>query len=172
VTGRQLARLADVPPTTAQRVLDDLVDAGIASAERLGAAVGYRLNSRHVVAQAVLDLARARLTLLDEIKGAIGSWTVQPVAGWLYGSTARADGDRHSDIDLLLVAPDDLDEEVWSRQIGELAELVVALTGNHAEIIEHTRASLMELERAGSSFLANLRAEGFDLFDSGWARLR
>ena len=171
-TGRELSRRARVPATTAQRVLDDLVDAGVVNTERLGPAIGYELNARHLLAQAIIELTRARVNLLEAIKGAMRAWTVQPVAGWLYGSTARADGDRHSDIDVLLVVPDRFDDDVWSRQVGELGALIRELTGNHAEIIEHSRRSLRDLERDGSPFVASLRADGLDLFDSSWARLR
>lgn len=171
VTGREVARRAAVSATTTQRILDDLVDAGIVTAERLGSATGYQLNRRHVVAGALAELARARLNLLDAIKAVLADWAVQPVAGWLYGSTARADGDRHSDIDVLLVAPDQVDDETWGRQIGELGLLIQELTGNHAEIVEHTRASLLELQRAGSPFVVRLHADGLDLVEDGWTRL-
>jgi hypothetical protein len=49
-----------VPSTTAQRVLDDLVDAGIVTTERLGPAIGYQLNRWHLVVQAITELARGR----------------------------------------------------------------------------------------------------------------
>lgn len=73
-----------------------------------------------------------------EIKATIGAWAIQPIAGWWYGSTARGDGDRGSDIDLLLVVPDNTNDATGAAQIGGLAGTIRDLTGNHAEIIEYT----------------------------------
>ena len=90
----------------------------------------------------------------------------------MYGSTARGDGDRGSDIDLLLVVPDNTNDATWAAQIGGLAGTIRDLTGNHAEIIEYTRKAFRAVGQSGSPFIANLRADGVDLFESSWEQLR
>ena len=92
------------------------------------------------------------------------------MAGWLFGSTARGDGDRQSDVDLLLVAPDGVDHR-WERQIGRLADLVERWTGNYAQVVEHSISSFLALEAARSTLTANLRVDGLELVDNSWTAI-
>ena len=56
----------------------------------------------------------------------------------MFGSAARGDGDTSSDVDLLMVDPDDIDPEDprWRQQLHEFASAVERWTGNHAGISE------------------------------------
>lgn len=63
---------------------------------------------------------------------------VEPVSVIIFGSFARRQADRHSDIDALIVRRNDIDEdnrewsdgvEGWRHQVGEL-------TGNAVEVVE------------------------------------
>ncbi len=171
VSGRELARQAGVPATSAAEVLADLVDAGIVRGTPVGRAIAYQLNRDHLVAQAIAKLAGARLDLVDRLKKEIFLWQEQPVSAWLFGSAARGDGDRRSDIDLLLVAPNGLDEEVWASQMGWLAELVEGATGNPCQLVEHTVSSFLALDASRSPLIAALRADGIDLVHGSWAAI-
>ncbi len=170
MSGRQLAQFAGVPPSTTARLLADLVDAGIVLAEPIGGALAYRMNADHLTSRAISQLASVRFDLICEIKGEIKTWDTPAVAGWLFGSTARGDGDRQSDVDLLLVAPDGVDHR-WERQIGRLADLVERWTGNHAQVVEHSISSFLALEAARSTLTANLRVDGLELVDNSWAAI-
>ena len=170
-TGRSLAAQAGVPTATTARILADLVDAGVVEAIPAGRATLYSLNREHLTARAISELAGLRFDLVAEIRKQIKTWVVPPIAGWLFGSTARGDGDRDSDIDLLLVAPDTRDTDHWERQVGELAEQIERQTGNPVQIVEHTPESFLALKAARSPLTRALRVEGIELIDGCWSAL-
>ena len=170
MTGRELAQFAGVPVSTTARILSDLVDAGIVQAEPVGAAVAYRLNSEHLVARAISELAGAKVDLVKRLRREIKGWEVPAVAGWLFGSTARGDGGRHSDVDILLVTAHPASGQ-WETQVGHLADLVERWTGNHAQVVEHTVSSLLALEAERSPLTANLRVDGLELVVQSWTAI-
>jgi predicted nucleotidyltransferase len=167
-TGRALAAHAGVPTATTARALADLADAGIVETSPAGRSVLYRLNRDHLGARALSELAGLRSDLVDAVRDELKTWDPAPIAAWLFGSTARGDGDRRSDIDLLLVAPAHRDAGQWERQCGRLAERVERWTGNPAQIVEHTPASFAALDAARSPLTQALRSDGIELVDRSW----
>jgi predicted nucleotidyltransferase len=170
-TGRALAVQAGVPATTASRILADLVDAGVVVATPAGRATLYHLNHDHITVRAVSELAGLRFGLVKEIRDQLRTWLAAPVAAWLFGSTARADGDRSSDIDLLVVAPDNVSADRWEADIGALADYVERRTGNPVQMVEHTIASFTALDAARSPLTTALRVDGVELVDRCWASI-
>jgi predicted nucleotidyltransferase len=170
-SGRAIAAQAGVPTTTTARILTDLVEAGIVLALPAGNAVLYSLNRDHLTARAISELAGLRFDLVQEIRDRLKTWSTRPVAGWLFGSVARADGDRSSDVDLLLVAPPGCNAEQWEQDIGALAEFVERRTGNPVQIVEHTVASFLALDARQTPLTKALRADGIDLVDRSWAAI-
>ena len=171
-SGREIARRAGLPASTTSGVLADLVESGIVLHELLANSYGYQLNSKHVLADAIIDMAAAHVILAKKIKEYVSEWAIQPTAGWLYGSTARGDGDRQSDVDLFFVWPaSGFDDDAWDEQVGALILQVNQLTGNYVQVAQHGIDTFLGLERDQSSFTANLRVEGIDLVDSSWRRI-
>lgn len=176
-SGREIARRAGVPGSTAAPILLDLAAAGVVLQEPGVPAYRYSLNRAHVLVAGVLALVGAHASLLDHLRMRIAEWSTPPVAAWMYGSTARGDGDRDSDIDLLFVLPDGLDEEQRQRwhdeQAAPLMEDVFDRTGNQASYLWHTVDTFLEMEATRSAFSANLHAEGIDLLpdSSSWRRV-
>ena len=176
VSGREVARRAHVSVSTAISILADLAQAGIVTKDLFAHANGYQLNRQHLVARAVIQLAGVQATLTSEIREHIVGWPVQPVAAWLYGSTARGDGDRASDIDVLFVLPDmtEGERERWEEdQIAALQVAVWDMTGNRLSYLPHTIDTFLALEAQESAFSKNLHAEGIDLLadSSSWRRI-
>jgi predicted nucleotidyltransferase len=123
----------------------------------------YRLNRDHLTARSLVELAGLRLGLVDDIRKEIGRWAEVPLAAWLFGSTARGDGDRDSDIDLFFISGTNPDAGRWQEQLGGLAARVEAMTGNPVQILEHTFESFQALEASGSKLTKALRVEGIEL---------
>lgn len=172
-SGREIARLAGLPASTVANVLADLVQSGIVTMYPHPNSYGYQLNPDHLLVEAILDLASTHVRLTRKIRDRVREWKIQPEAAWLYGSTARGDGDRGSDIDLLFVWPDrDFDRDVWDeQQIDALVVYVNGLTGNFVQIAQRSLDEILNLERERSSFTANLRVDGIDLIDGSWQRI-
>jgi predicted nucleotidyltransferase len=129
-----------------RKVLLRLAGQGIVDAEQIGRTWAYRLNRDHLAAEHVLGLARLRETLLARIERALGSWAERPVYGAVFGSAARGDMTERSDIDLLLVRPDDAGEDQWSEQRMSLAHEITRWTGNDARVLEYSVSEIEQID--------------------------
>jgi predicted transcriptional regulator len=125
-----------------RKVLSRLVVQGVVTAERVGNAFAYRLNSNHLAAEAILALAQLRNTFLVRLEAHFERWQAPPAYAAVFGSMAMDSMTAGSDIDLFLVAQDDTPEELWTPQIGELARTVTGWTGNDARPIVYTASDL------------------------------
>jgi predicted nucleotidyltransferase len=86
-----------------RRCVDRLVAQGIVRATEMGRNRVHELNRQHVAAPIAIQMANLRLELINRLRGELAAWNPRPIAAWMFGSTARGDGDENSDIDLLLV---------------------------------------------------------------------
>jgi predicted nucleotidyltransferase len=171
VTVRALARHAGVSPQAALNVVDDLDEAGVIHTERAGGLVMASLNRDHILAEPLEMLAQSRGRLVERLSAELSSWP-RLAAAWLFGSAARGDGGRSSDIDLFLVADFDIDDGEWTGAVDRLAERVEAWTGNPAQIIEHSWDSFAQLVREDNLLISALRTEGIPLTPPSRKRLR
>jgi len=164
LTGRAIERETNASHGGVQRALDHLVAEGIVSRERAGPAYLYRLNRDHLAAPWIEGLAALRLQLIDRLRHSIGSWEIQPVASVLFGSAARGEAGRASDLDLLMIRPRgiDADDETWRKQLIALQEAVSGWTGNDARVLEYGEEEL-ELDEP---VLETAAAEGVELHGS------
>lgn len=158
-TGRQIARESAQASSTTARILDDLTDAGLVIRVMGGRDHTYQLNREHVAATAIVELASLRGTLLQRVRALI-SGRPEVIAGWLFGSAARGDGTRDSDIDIALVAEDGKDVVAAA---DDVARAVFSWTGNPVQIVEHNRSSLAALVKESNPLVAALQADGIEL---------
>jgi hypothetical protein len=166
LTGRQIARLVrrGTSPSVSA-ALGRLVAQGLVHRQHAGRAHLHTLNRAHVAAPVVELLAGLRAELLRRLRDALGQWRPAPVHASVFGSTARADGNTDSDIDLLIVRPADVDEEdpAWRAQLDTLNDAVYAWTGNAATVVELGEADVGGLRRNPPPIRAGLSGGGLDL---------
>lgn len=139
LTGRGIASLVRRGSRPGiQSVLDRLVEHGLVHAQPAGSATLYRLNREHLLAEPLLAMVTASATLTNRIRDEISRWDHPALASAIFGSYARGQARTGSDIDLLLVRPDDTaeDTEAWRAQVDSLEVHVRAWTGNTLEILE------------------------------------
>lgn len=162
LTGAGVARMADRSETQVREVMRRLEAQGLVQAERYGNSSIYVLNREHLLAEAVGLLASAADRAEAAIRELVASWAAPPAAVALFGSFARRDGGPDSDIDLLLVRPDRIDEDndVWVDQRHALSQQVEAWTGNHVQILELSEAELHEATRRDEPLVESLRTDG------------
>jgi predicted nucleotidyltransferase len=147
LSGRQIHKLAGAGSVAGVRlVLQRLAATGLVHVDDLGNSLLYRLNRKHLVAPIVEQLANLRSTLIDRLAGEISGWRIPPVHASVYGAIARGDGELNSDVDLLLIRPDQHDFEavLWEDQVGRLMQTVVDLTGNPAHVFELSQTELSD----------------------------
>lgn len=162
VTVRALARFAGISPQAALDYVNELSDAGIVVAERAGAAMLVSLNRMHLAAEPLVALARLRARLVEHLQAELADWPTLAGA-WLFGSAARGDGDRESDVDVLLVADTTTETAEWADAVGRLRERIRAWTGNESHLVEHTRSSFRSLVEAENPLIAKVRKDGIEL---------
>ncbi|MEV4260783.1 nucleotidyltransferase domain-containing protein [Kribbella sp. NPDC049584] len=138
---------------------------GVVIAEPAGRARLYTLNRDHVAAAAIDQLARLRDVLLERIKAEAETWTIPAKAIWLFGSTARGQGDADSDLDLLIVRPDDVDdsEPGWVEQVETLSAHASLWSGNSCEVIEYSAQEIRDLINHGERIVTELRRDALPI---------
>lgn len=167
LTGRTVASLAQ-PHTSLRGVqvtLDDLVANGVVSRERVGRAYLYTLNLDHLAAAPILALANMRTDLLERTSAEISAWDPVPDAVWLFGSVARGEVDTDGDVDLLVVRPDTVDQDlpVWLEQVDALSGQITRWTGNGCEVLEFSSSELAAAVVRDERLVADLRRDAVPL---------
>jgi predicted nucleotidyltransferase len=149
LTGRQVASLAhEGSQQGVAKALARLVDHGLVKREQAGRAGLYTLNRDHLAAPAVEILVGLRAELFMRLRDEIEGWKISAAHASVFGSTARGDGDPDSDIDLLIVRREGVDQEdpAWRAQLDQLTEKVRGWTGNEVGL---TEIAAPDVERLG-----------------------
>jgi predicted nucleotidyltransferase len=167
LTGRTVASLAQ-PHTSLRGVqvtLDDLVANGVVSRERVGRAYLYTLNLDHLAVAPILALANMRTELLERTSAEISAWDPVPDAVWLFGSVARGEADTDGDVDLLVVRPDTVDQDLpaWLEQVDALSGQITRWTGNGCEVLEFSSSELAVAVVRDERLVADLRRDAVPL---------
>ena len=110
---------------------------------------GYRLNREHLAAGPIEALASLYGELTLRIRAEVDSWEPKPLLVGMYGSAARRDGDRASDIDLLIVG----DVENLGDSAMHLAHMIGRWTGNPAQVVLKSPAEIACLRRANAQIV-------------------
>ncbi len=133
-----LARLAGVSVAQASRVLPGLVELGLVERREVPPSSQFRLVRENVAAQAVINLARSRDAALSRIGAAADSLPLSPVSIIVFGSFARGEADEQSDVDAVVVRPDDVpeDDDAWASAVERWRNEARAITGNRVEVLE------------------------------------
>lgn len=136
-----LARLAGVSVAQASRVMPGLVELGLVERREIPPSSQFRLIRENVAAQAIIELAQSREAALSQIGSAASDLPIPPVSVIVFGSIARGDADRQSDLDVIVVRPNDVDDDddVWATAIEQWRSAAQAITGNTIEVLEVTQ---------------------------------
>ena len=126
-----------------RKVLQRLTRQGIVTSDRVGNAYTYRLNRDHIAAEHIIKLADLLSTFLVRLTDRLEAWEVPPVYAAVFGSAARGSMTVDSDLDLMLVRPDDAPGELWAAQVDHLVEDVTRWIGNDTRPLQFTEAELV-----------------------------
>jgi len=112
---RELARLTGRAPGTLLRELKQLADAGILTRTPIGNQVHFAANGDCPIFEELRGIVRKTVGVVDVLRAALEPLAPRVRAAFVYGSIARGDERRGSDVDLMVVGGVDF------------ADLVVAL---------------------------------------------
>lgn len=153
------SRIADLVPGASnpgvRTALGRLVQQGTVLAAASSHAVLYRANREHLAwpaIQATVDYAtNAHAMLRDRVVALVtehlGADRADRTTLALYGSVARGTSTRESDVDLVLVTPDDLTGADAERLVLDLTDRVERWTGNTCAVYELSTGRVAELVR-------------------------
>jgi len=159
---RTLARLSGVSVAQASRVLPGLVELGLVERREVPPSSQFRIVRSHVAARAILALATARDTVLAEIGRAAETLAVAPVSVIVFGSFARGEAGRDSDLDVVFVRPGGVDEDDarWAASIEQWRTTVRAITGNPVELLEVGTEEAASRLASGRQVWLDIRRDG------------
>ena len=162
LTLRRLARLAGVSPAQASRVMPTLVALGIVERYEIPPASQFVLIRENVASQAIIGLAGARRAAIRQVGDAATGLQPTPVSVIIFGSFARGEADAESDIDIVVVRPDHVDEddERWSDSIEGWRRQVASITGNDVEVVEASASEASRKLRGRSELWRNVKRDG------------
>jgi predicted nucleotidyltransferase len=163
LSGREVGRIiGEGSANGVWRALNRLEESGVVCADRRGRAIYYIANRDHLAWPAIESLARLRGELIRRLEAEIAAWSIAPLHASVFGSAARGEADADSDLDLLLVRPDGLDNdalEAWEHQLDVLRDHVVRWTGNRAQTFSIDPARLTEHVRANDPLVRSWLAD-------------
>jgi predicted nucleotidyltransferase len=159
---RTIARLAGVSSAQASRVLPSLVALGIVERRDVPPSALFRLVPEHVAARAVLLLVDARELAIQELSRSASALDPAPVSVVIFGSFARGEAVAGSDVDVLVVRADIVDEDNpdWRRGIDEWAERARRLTGSQVELLEVSEAEAGRRLRSRQPLWLDVQRDG------------
>lgn len=100
---RELARRLQVRPSTIQRELSQLVEAGILQRSEDGNRVYYQANTASPIFPELQGLFLKTVGLVDILRRALEPVAKKMTIAFVHGSTAAGDSRQNSDIDMIIV---------------------------------------------------------------------
>jgi predicted nucleotidyltransferase len=170
---RTIARLAGVSPAQASRILPQLVRLGIAERREVPPTALFRFVHENVASRFVLGLSRSRDYVLGELGRRAETLAVRPLSVVVFGSLARGEADEGSDIDVLIVRPEGIDDDDnWSASVEQWRRSARLLTGNRVELLEADASEVGRLLRSQKPLWKDIVQEGVVVFGTGLDQLK
>ncbi|WP_166806305.1 nucleotidyltransferase domain-containing protein [Cryobacterium cheniae] len=155
VNGRQIERFlgGTVSIRGVQGALARLARVGLVLATSRQAETLYRVNRAHLLWSTVETAITALTALRQRIRDLAANTAPAGTAVVLYGSVERGEATADSDIDLLVVYPDEIPASLREDFVSELGRSVELWTGNPAQVIEITMGGLTESAGRGDALV-------------------
>lgn len=170
LTGRQLHRVIDQQHslTAVQSALRTLAEIGLVDTEPVGRAMVHRINLDHAAVPTLRQLMEPREILAHVVSIAVQEdSSVRAVL--LFGSAARGEANRNSDVDLAVVTEKDSE---WTGR-ADLQATVEREYGGHCDVVSYGAAQLNDLVAEGSDPVAvAIARDQRTLYESQGTKLR
>jgi predicted nucleotidyltransferase/DNA-binding transcriptional ArsR family regulator len=159
---RTISRLSGVSVAHTSRVLPTLVQLGIVERRDVPPSALFRFVRENIAAREVSALADARRTVLRELGQSGGHIEPHPVSVIVFGSFARGEADRDSDLDVVVIRPATIDEDDdgWRVSVDRWLEQAHRLTGNQVELLEATDEEVRRLLRSRRPLWLDVQRDG------------
>ena len=178
-TGKRIAEMAGTSVEQTRQVLLRMSESGLVESRRAGQAVLYESNPRHLLwpsierlvieADQALWAVKRRVSM--KIDDLVASADAARVTAALFGSVARGDARPDSDVDILLITPDEFAEFLVEALVLGVIREVEAATGNDCNIYQVSRERFDELVQYRDPMVQSLATDA-DVFHGPHFRRR
>ena len=162
---RTAARLSGVSLAQTSRILPELATLGILDRTEIPPSTVYQLVEENAASRAIRSLARSRDRVLSELGELAKLMVIPPVSIIVFGSFARGEAGRESDVDIVMVRGSCVDaSSEWSKGLDEWRRSARRLTGNEVEVIEVDEFDVSLRLRSRRPVWQDIRREGIVVF--------
>lgn len=165
--GQVAARVHRGSEAGVRKVLNRMIASGIVREWMVGRRALYVANREHLAWPAVEILVRTKDALGERIRAEVELWPVAPVSVELFGSIVTGDAGPQSDIDLLVLRPDDVvpGDDAWGEAMFRLVGEIETWTGNPVDVLELSVSEFVDMGLRGEPVLRTPRVAvaGLDL---------
>ena len=171
---RTIARLADVSPSQASRVLPELVRLGMVERREAPPSALFRLVDENLASKLVQSLSRVRDSTVNELSRQAKEMIPSATSVIVFGSFARGEAVAESDLDVVVVRPSGVaeDDDVWATALENWRRYAARMTGNRVEVIEVDVDSVGQLLRGRKPLWSDVNREGMVITGASLERLR
>ena len=163
---RQISRIADIAFPQALRIVNHESARGLILIEQAGRSKMCRFNRDHLAAGAVVELLTLRDRFIQVIKDEISTWITKPIHSSLFGSAARGEGGPESDLDVLIIRPDEVPENQWEEQKYLSGLRLKSRTGNTVSWFDISITELKTAYKAAEPIFSEWERDGISLSES------
>ncbi|MGB3414391.1 MAG: nucleotidyltransferase domain-containing protein [Microbacteriaceae bacterium] len=147
MTGRQVAEVIHSnSPSHVRRALRKLENLGLVTSRQVGNAYVYETNKEHILWPIIQAINSSTEIFKQQIRELIEASTVPNATVWLYGSTVRKTSISKSDIDLVLIVPEETSNEALNELTAELSSCGELWTGNETNVYGISEQGLLYRE--------------------------
>lgn len=146
-----------------RKTLKRLVSVGIAEELSAGRAFLYRLNRDHLGAELIVQMASLKQVFFTRLHAEMSDWAISPIFASVFGSAARDEMSRESDVDLFVIQPDETSAALWDTQVHDLAAKATRWIGAEVRPLLYTESEIRRLGRAEPVF-EFIAVEGIPVF--------
>ncbi len=162
---RTAARLSGVSLAQTSRILPELATLGILDRTEIPPSTVYQLVEENAASRAIRSLARSRERVLSELGELAKLMVIPPVSIIVFGSFARGEAGRESDVDIVMVRGSCVEaSSEWSEGLDEWRRSARRLTGNEVEVMEVDEFDVSLRLRSRRPVWQDIRREGIVVF--------
>jgi predicted nucleotidyltransferase/biotin operon repressor len=164
-TGREIASIIGCSHNAARSALEDLELSGLVIHRQAGRANLYSLDENNVINTDILASAfLAEDRLLEDVAEIIFEGMGDDLSSIiLYGSVARGEEGKESDIDIVVVLEDSADPDSKEEAIADASIEVVRRFGNKLSPIVVTESEFARKQKSGKGVWRDVAIEGIEL---------
>lgn len=152
-----------------RKALLRLSETGLVLSTTHGRSTFWTGNRRHVLWPAIEAAVDARRVFLDRLRSELAQR--DGLAAYLYGSFARRAAGPESDIDILIVYPDDTSHDTIVDFAYELGQKISAWTGNEGHLYNATRTMLRQSIDAADAVVVSIRRDAVTVIGPDFEQL-